>query len=63
MPEGAIRLKGTGAEIVSLCDGARSVDEILAALGAKYPAMPSDQLEAETLEFLKTLREKRVLDF
>jgi pyrroloquinoline quinone biosynthesis protein D len=63
MPEGAIRLKGTGAEIVSLCDGDRSIDGIIEALKSKYPAVPSDQLESDTLEFLKTLREKRVLDF
>ena len=42
MPEGAIRLKGTGAEIVALCDGSRSVDEILSALQAKYPAQSAD---------------------
>lgn len=63
MPEGAIRLKGTGAEIIALCDGARDVDEILVTLRTKYPAMDPDQLEAETLNFLNTLRDKRVLDF
>ncbi len=63
MPEGAIRLKGTGPEIIALCDGARSIDEILATLKSKYPAAPSDALETETLEFLQSLRQKRVLDF
>ena len=63
MPEGAIRLKGSGAEIVALCDGNRTVEEILAALKIKYPSSSLDQLESETLEFLKALREKRVLDF
>lgn len=63
MPEGAIRLKGTGAEIVALCDGIRTVDEIISTLSTKYPSSPLTQLETETLEFLKTLREKRVLDF
>ena len=63
MPEGAIRLKGTGPEIVALCDGGRSIEEILTALKIKYPTSNSDELEAETLEFLKSLRQKRVLDF
>ena len=63
MPEGAIRLKGTGAEIVALCDGASSIEDILNSLQAKYPKMDPAQLEAETLDFLKTLRDKRVLDY
>ena len=63
MPEGAIRLKGTGAEIIALCDGARSVDEILLALKTKYPAIDPSLLETETLEFLTNLKNKRVLDF
>jgi pyrroloquinoline quinone biosynthesis protein D len=63
MPEGAIRLKGTGAVIVALCDGARSVEDILSSLQQKYPKMDPAQLEAETLDFLKTLRNKRVLDY
>lgn len=63
MPEGAIRLKGTGSEIVALCDGARSLDDIVAILKAKYPAKDPAQIETETLDFLETLRNKRVLDF
>src|SRR5919199_1392630 len=35
-PEGAMLLNDTGAEILSLCDGARTVAEIGAALGEKY---------------------------
>ena len=63
MPEGAIRLKGTGAEIIALCDGARNIEDILTSLQQKYPKMDPAQLEAETLDFLKTLRDKRVLDY
>ncbi len=63
MPEGAIRLKGTGSEIVALCDGARSVEDIVAILKEKYPTKDPVQIEAETLDFLQNLRNKRVLDF
>lgn len=35
-PEGAILLNDTGAEILALCDGTRTVAEIGALLGAKY---------------------------
>jgi pyrroloquinoline quinone biosynthesis protein D len=63
MPEGAIRLKGTSKEIIVLCDGARSIDDIVNALRAKYSTKDPAELEKETLEFLETLKNKRVLDF
>jgi pyrroloquinoline quinone biosynthesis protein D len=63
MPEGVIRLKGTGGDIIRLCDGARTLAEIFTALKAKYPSADPVQIEAEALSFLNTLREKRVLDF
>jgi pyrroloquinoline quinone biosynthesis protein D len=63
MPEGVLRLKGTGAEIVGLCDGRRTVAEILAELKARFPRAAPAELEADALAFLDQLREKRVLDF
>lgn len=35
-PEGAMLLNDTGAEILALCDGTRTVQEIATELGAKY---------------------------
>jgi pyrroloquinoline quinone biosynthesis protein D len=35
IPEGAVRLNETAAHVLELCDG-RSVDEIAAALSARY---------------------------
>jgi coenzyme PQQ biosynthesis protein PqqD len=35
-PEGAMLLNDTGAEILSLCDGQRTIEDIAATLGAKY---------------------------
>jgi pyrroloquinoline quinone biosynthesis protein D len=35
-PEGAILLNPTGAAILELCDGSRSVGDIAAILGEKY---------------------------
>jgi hypothetical protein len=63
MPEGVIRLKGAGTEIISLCDGTRSIEEILMILKEKYRPQDPSQLEVETLGFLEALRNKRVLDF
>lgn len=36
IPEGAVRLNETAAQVLELCDGRSSVDEIAAALSARY---------------------------
>jgi pyrroloquinoline quinone biosynthesis protein D len=36
VPEGAVRLNPSAAEILELCDGGRSVDEIVDVLTARY---------------------------
>jgi pyrroloquinoline quinone biosynthesis protein D len=36
IPEGAVRLNPTAAEVLELCDGERSLDEIVGALSARY---------------------------
>jgi pyrroloquinoline quinone biosynthesis protein D len=36
VPEGAVRLNPTAAEVLGLCDGERSVDDIAAMLSARY---------------------------
>jgi pyrroloquinoline quinone biosynthesis protein D len=36
IPEGAVRLNPTAAEVLELCDGERSLDDIVDALSARY---------------------------
>jgi pyrroloquinoline quinone biosynthesis protein D len=36
IPEGAVRLNRTAAEVLELCDGERSLDEIIGTLSARY---------------------------
>jgi len=36
VPEGAVRLNATAAQVLELCDGRRSPDDIAAALSARY---------------------------
>jgi pyrroloquinoline quinone biosynthesis protein D len=36
VPEGVVRLNATAAEVLDLCDGERSLDEIAGALSARY---------------------------
>ena len=36
VPEGAVRLNPSAVEVLKLCDGERSVDEIVAVLAARF---------------------------
>jgi pyrroloquinoline quinone biosynthesis protein D len=36
VPEGAVRLNPTAAEVLELCDGERSLDDIVRALATRY---------------------------
>jgi pyrroloquinoline quinone biosynthesis protein D len=36
IPEGVVRLNPTAAEVLELCDGERSLDDIARALSARY---------------------------
>jgi pyrroloquinoline quinone biosynthesis protein D len=36
VPEGLVRLNPTAAEVLGLCDGERSFDDIVSALSARY---------------------------
>jgi pyrroloquinoline quinone biosynthesis protein D len=36
IPEGVVRLNPTAAEVLELCDGERSVEDIVDALSARY---------------------------
>ena len=57
LPEQAIRLHGSGAEILRLCDSRRDRDEILRVLEARYPGTPDlagelDRFLAEMIEMV-----------
>ena len=53
LPERAIRLEGSGAEILALCDGSRTRAEIVDALAQQYPGTPG--LAAEVERFLEEM--------
>ena len=36
IPEGAVRLNPTAADVLGLCDGERSLDDIVGALSTRY---------------------------
>jgi coenzyme PQQ biosynthesis protein PqqD len=62
IPEGALRLAGTGQKIVERCDGEHTLDEIVRDLKAEYPTADPARIETEVTTFLERLREKRVVD-
>jgi pyrroloquinoline quinone biosynthesis protein D len=63
IPEGALRLKGPGRAIVELCDGERSLAEIIEELKRRYPNEDGSRIEAEVVAFLTRLRDRGVLEF
>lgn len=50
LPERAIRLGGSGPQILHLCDGARSGHDVVAAMRALYPNQP--EIDLQIVEFL-----------
>ena len=57
---GYYALDEVGAKIWELCDGARPVAEIVAALCAEFDA-PEATVRADVLEFIGDLRRERLL--
>jgi len=60
-PEAALALNETGAAIVRLCDGARSINEIVNQLSQKYDNADRDALIREVMDFLATIRARGLL--
>ncbi len=56
-PEGMVRLNGSAGEILSRCDGHRSVGAIVADLKARFPEAGS--LEADVYAFLSTAHDNQ----
>lgn len=53
-PEGMITLNSSAGDILSRCDGVRSVAEIITELRRTYPEADSaDELAADVLEFVE----------
>ncbi|GLY70264.1 pyrroloquinoline quinone biosynthesis peptide chaperone PqqD [Amycolatopsis taiwanensis] len=57
-PETVVVLNGTGADIVGLCDGARTAAEIVAELRGRYHQV----VDEDVLRFLARLAARRCLE-
>jgi len=60
-PEAALALNETGAAIVRLCDGARSISEIVDQLSKKYHDAGRHALTHEVTDFLSMIRARGLL--
>jgi pyrroloquinoline quinone biosynthesis protein D len=55
VPEGAVRLNASAAEVLELCDGRRSLDEIVGALSARYEGA---DVRDDVLEMVDAMTQK-----
>lgn len=62
-PEGMIRVQGTGRNILELCDGQRTVGEIVTALSAAYSGADPVKIREDVASFLEALQQKRIVDY
>ena len=61
-PEGMIRLQGTGQSVLELCDGERTLVQIVEALSKKY-GTDATKIRNDVAPFLEALQQKRVVDY
>ena len=62
-PEGAIKLQGTGRQVLERCDGTRTFGEIIAELQKEFGATDPEKIRADIGAFLDQLQKKRIVDY
>jgi pyrroloquinoline quinone biosynthesis protein D len=62
-PDGMIRVQWTGQGILELCDGKRTVKEIVATLSSPYGAADPVKITEDVSRFLEALQRKRIVDY
>jgi coenzyme PQQ biosynthesis protein PqqD len=63
MPERALRLNGPSLEIVQLCDGNHTVQQIAGKLHALYSKAEPQRITDDLLGYLALLHDQRAIDF
>lgn len=58
LPETVVVLNGTGADILELCDGHRTVADVVTELGVRYGRVPDDEVR----RFLTRLVARRCVE-
>jgi pyrroloquinoline quinone biosynthesis protein D len=62
-PEGAIKLQGTGRQILERCDGQKTFGEIIAELQKEFGATDPEKIRSDIGIFLEQLQKKRIVDY
>ena len=58
VPEGAVRLNASAAAVLELCDGERSVEDIVTVLSERYPGV---DLRGDVREVVDAMAERGLL--
>jgi pyrroloquinoline quinone biosynthesis protein D len=62
-PEGAMKLMGTGRQVLERCDGQRTFGEILTELQKEFDKTDPEKIRADISMFLEQLHRKRIVDY
>ena len=62
-PEGAIKLQGTGLQILERCDGQRTFAELIGELQKQFEEADPEKIRADISTFLEQLQKKRIVDY
>jgi pyrroloquinoline quinone biosynthesis protein D len=62
-PEGAIKLQGTGRQVLERCDGERTFGEIIAELQKEFGKTDPAKIRSDIAIFLEQLQKKRIVDY
>ena len=62
-PEGAIKLQGTGRQVLERCDGKRTLGEIILELQKQFGDADPNKIRADIAMFLEQLQRKRIVDY
>jgi pyrroloquinoline quinone biosynthesis protein D len=60
-PEGVLLLNETGTAILTLCDGQRTLSEIVAELAGRYQATP-EEVQQDLCDYLLSLYQRNLLE-
>jgi pyrroloquinoline quinone biosynthesis protein D len=62
-PEGAIKLQGTGLQILERCDGQRTFGELIVELQKEFGVTDPEKIRSDISAFLDQLQRKRIVDY
>jgi hypothetical protein len=63
MPKGSLRLSGPSLEIVQMCDGKHTVQQIAEKLHALYAKAEPERITGDLLSYLALLHDQKAVEF